>query len=274
MKKFLILFIILLSSVCINSSPFQIVSQEDELKVYNNLSKIIYTFEGEEDYVYTDKTGIASDTWVVFFHSFTGNARELYRSHIYKDLWISTIRGSEYGSVSMNIFGDSFMAGNTPRACHYMIHYLKDRYNVKRFVFAGASMGGFCALRYAQLYPEDVFCVIAISPNTYMKSMFCDRLQNLFGDALAKSRDKFFPTDESVKECNINDKAYKLTMPVFLAYSREDEMISAYETDEFVKRLNWNYKFKYIRYNAGTHFQTFSKGFADGWDWFLQYISK
>lgn len=273
MKKIYIVLILCFVIAELYAFPLKILSHNEELKVYNNLDRIDYIFEGMEDYAYIDRLGIGSDTWAVYFHSMTGNARELYRSHIYHDLWISKIRGAGMGSVSVNICGDSFLAPKVARSCHYMIHYIKEKYGVKKFVFMGASMGGFCALRYGELYPQDVSCIIAIAPNGDLKSMFAPKKDFIFAEAAEKSRKKFFPKEENVQKWNLYDDAEKLNMPVFLAISREDEMVPVSQCDRFAHLMKHNCKFKYVRYDYGTHFQIFSKGFADGFEWY-QYGGK
>ncbi|MBQ0105004.1 MAG: alpha/beta fold hydrolase, partial [Armatimonadetes bacterium] len=222
MKKLFFVFLLSFSVCVVFAFPLKIISCEPEQKVYNNLDKIVYSFEGKEDYAYIDRLNAESDVWAVYFHSFTGNARELFRSHIYQDLWIRNIREEKMGVLDMNIYGDSFMVPWVARSCHYMVSYIREKYGVKKFVFMGASMGGFCALKYAELYPRDVSCVIAVSPNSDMEYMFRDKKDFIFAEAVQSAKEEFFRDEDLIKKWNLYDNCRKLTMPVFLCHSRED----------------------------------------------------
>lgn len=269
MKKLYFLIFLIFISLNVYSAPLKIVSEEDELNVFNNLLKVTYSFEGAEDYAYIDKANIDSDTWVVYFHSYGGNARELVRSHVYHDLWINAIRDAKIGALDINMFGDSFFCPLAQRGSHYLVQWAKEKYHIKKLIFIGSSMGAFCALRYGEIYPEDADCIIAISPLSSLNDFIKRKDFVNLGDSLNQNLKKFFPGKDSFEEYNLYDRAKNLSMPVYICHSREDEIVPISQSDKLAHLMKFNNKFKYKRFEKGNHIDTFSFGFTDAWEWYL-----
>lgn len=277
----LTLLVILSMVFCVRAEPkaFEVVSFEaapNPNSSENELTKFRFTYQGREDYAIIEPTD--SKTWVVFFHSFGGDALELYTSPLIHPLWIDTIRNSGFGLVSFQTYGNSWMSPFTADAVHLALDVIREKYQVKDFIFVGGSMGGSAVLTYCVRYPADVSAALAMCPVSDIKTQY-DGIQDGLepGISIKKAIESFYGETEATQKdgfllSSVQQNADKLVMPLVIAHGGADGLILVSQSDTLADLLKDKADFKYFRYPDGDHFLPSVQGFKDSWPWLIEQI--
>jgi len=244
-----------------------------------NLVKFQFVYKGKEDHAIVDPTDSA--IWVVFFHSFGGDALELYKSPLLHPQWIEAIKASGFGLISFETYGNSWMSPFTADAIHLAIDAIRKKYHVKRFIFVGASMGGSGVLTYCVRYPSDVFAALAMCPASDIESYYAG-IRNKVDPtsvAITNSIERSFGENSEAKKdgfslSSVQRNATKLTMPLVIAHGGADPLIPVSQSDSLSSLLNDKADFRYFRYPDGDHFYPSIQGFKDSWPWLIELIKQ
>jgi len=283
MKALTLTFLIGLTSILPvkgESSAFRVISFDpisNPVTPSDELIKFQFAYQGRADYAILEPTELK--TWVVFFHSFGGDAFELYKSPLLHPQWIDMIRASGFGLVSFETYGNSWMAPFTADAIHQALEVIREKYQVNHFIFVGASMGGSAVLAYSVRYPSDVFAALAMCPASDIGSYYESLPTNPKPTAasIMSSIEEFYGNTASLRENGFNSSSAqknseKLVMPLVIAHGTDDSSIPVSQSDELAARLQDKTDFKYFRYSGGDHYHPSIQGFRDSWPWLMEQI--
>lgn len=278
---------LLMTSLLMNVLPmravaddFRVISSESFVLAdspYEGLTKMRFSHRGEEDHAIIDRSD--SRTWVVFFHSFGGDALEIFQSPLIHPQWINAIKAEGYGLVSFQTYGNSWMSPRTADAVHRVLEVIRQDYGVERFIFIGGSMGGSAVLIYCVRYPEDVFAALAMCPVSEMESHYAKSVENpdssfymrrwpierYYGESETEQKESFAIN-------SVQRNVHRLTMPLVIAHGDADRMIPVSQSDELAHLLKDKRDFRYIRYENGDHFLPSVQGFKEAWPWLMEQI--
>jgi len=242
------------------------------------VEKLIFTSVGREDYAFIRPT--TAKTWVVFFHSYGGDASEIFTSPLIHPLWLDAVTAQGYGLVSFNTYGVSWMPPWVAKSAHDALAAIRRHYGVDRFLFIGGSMGASSVLTYSIAYPQDVFAALAMCPVTDIGAHWSDSLAHPDPEYFMKrwAVDDFYSSSEEEREqafraSSVVDHANKLMMPVVISHCADDSWIPVYHSDRLAARLHGKVDFRYFRYERGGHFEPSLRGFRDAWPWLIRHIS-
>ena len=246
-----------------------------------NINKLEFVYDGKSDYALIDNQNSKSKTWVVFFHSFGANAEEIFTSELIHPSWKKLIEQQKFGLIAFNTYGNSWMAPFVADAIHNVLIQVKKEYKIDKLVFVGGSMGGSNVLIYSVRYPKDVQAALAMCPVTNVEQHYKELIKNprQFSEIMLKAYNDFY--GESKKERNtalslnnVQKNYKKLTMPVLISHSADDDVISVTMSDGLAKLLYRKNDFKYFRYENGGHSFPSQKGFIDCWDYYIEKYDK
>lgn len=125
------------------------------------------------------------------------------------------------------------------------------------FCVAGASYGGYAALRAAVMAPDQVACVVAFAPVTHPSSELGQARQ--YGDFLAYDfwgqymGDLLF-SREDAERVSIMSNARSLTMPVLLLHGTEDSVVPIEASDSLNRVMRGQDNLDYVQLEEETHF--------------------
>ena len=125
------------------------------------------------------------------------------------------------------------------------------------FCVAGASYGGYAALRAAVMAPDQVACVVAFAPVTHPSSELGEARH--YGDFLAYDFWEQYMGDliysrEDAERVSILNNARSLTMPVLLLHGTEDSVVPMDASDSLNRAMRGQDNLDYVRLEGETHF--------------------
>jgi len=267
------------SDLCINSNK----KYDTTVESMKNVNRLDFTYNNKSDYALIDNTNKDSKTWVVFFHSFGGDAAEIFTSELIYPSWLNLINKEKFGLIAFNTYGNTWMAPSVADAIHNVLMGVKYKYKVNKFIFIGGSMGGSSVLIYTVRYPKDVYGAIAMCPVTNVEEQYKNTTERpnefLYSDVIAKSFVEFYgDTKEKRQEAfdlnNATKNYKKFTMPLLIAHCADDPAISVDMVDKFAELMKNKKDFKYTRYDTGGHTRPSTEGFITSWDYYLKHFYK
>jgi len=264
---------------CSNDAPdlFQTISilpYAIPTQTSTDLEALRYQYCGQEDYAILAPSD--STTWVVYFHSYGGNALEIFNSPLIHPLWLDAVKRAGFGLASFDTFGDSWMAPYAADAIHNALSVIKQRYPIKKLIFIGGSMGGSSVLIYSTRYPQDVTAALAMCPVSDIGTHYEQSRNHPDPDYYMKSWpiERHYGASEALRKeafqlNSVIQNAHKLTMPLVISHGTGDTWIPVSHSDHLATLLTGRKDFKYFRYPDADHFFPSVQGFKDSWPWIL-----
>ena len=278
--KFILLTVICFLSVMAYCSDFEILSVRKDMAVPGHPEKIEFSFKGDRDWCYFDKSHAKDfETIVVYCHSYGGDGGEIYTSELIYPLWTDTLYSHRLPFLALNIYGNSYMGPKVAQSVHTLLQYIKKEYRTKRFIFVGGSHGGTCTLIYTGLYPEDVYCAVALcpAPDLEEKYKFVSEDTSDLSRLMKESFDTFYNDGKgNIRENLIKNNPTRHTenydFPLFLAHAEDDNIADIKLTDGFAEKFINKKDFKYVRYETGGHYRPSTDGWTEAWRRLEKYL--
>lgn len=166
----------------------------------------------------------------------------------------STGYGLEFQQAGYGEFGDKMVQDLIDGARHLQAEGLA---NPGQYCVAGASYGGYAALRAAVMAPEEVGCVVAFAPVTNPQGMLSE--ERRMGSFIAFHFWEQYMGDlvwdeETANRVSILQQAYQLTMPVLVLHGEEDGIVEIGESDALRSLMRREETFEYEALEGETHF--------------------
>lgn len=218
----------------------------------------------------------SSDTWVVFVHGHGSGGDQLFTRPDMRDSWLPDVRKRGLGILTVNVRGNSWMCPSAARDVNCVLGYAREKWGVKKFVFASGSMGATSNLIYAVLHPEDVAGVVALCPATDLSGYhaWCEKSTSPIAQEIAKTIERFYggrlKDRRSVYAAHsAMANAAKLRMPVYVCHGNADAIIPVSQSRQLVGRMGDTASFAYVEIPDGDHEAPLGS-FAEGFDWVLR----
>ena len=237
---------------------------------FSDLLKVDYVLSGKktEWAIYFDPNKHELiDSWVCVFHGHGSDVTQLFIRDDMKNNWLPKFIEEKTGVICFNTLGNSWMSPETASAIHNILVFVKNKYDVKKFIFVGGSMGGSGVLSYGVQYPEDVSSIISMCPTTDIGDYSRNINTGVFKD-IADAIELFYKSDYSskFKKVSVLENYKKLTMPVFITHTSGDEIIPVKYSDDLTKKFFDKKHFFYYRTDGGNHDTTIVDGFLKDWN--------
>lgn len=236
-----------------------------------------YQYYGQEDHAVIHPSDSA--TWVVYFHSYGGNALEIFNSPLIHPLWLDAVKTAGFGLISFDAFENSWMAPYAADAIHAALSIIRKRYKIKNLIFIGGSMGGSGVLIYSIRYPQDVMAALAMCPVSDIGTHYEQSRNHPDPDYYMKNWPvaRHYGATEALRNDafrinSVRQNAHRLTMPLVISHGTGDTWIPVSHSDHLATLLSGKKDFKYFRYPDADHFLPSVQGFKDSWPWLLHQI--
>ncbi len=203
-----------------------------------------------------------SRIWVVVIHGHGSNGDQLFRRPDVRNGWLPLFCERKWGIITPNLRDNGWMSPDASSDLKELLTFVRQRWDVEKFVFASGSMGGTSNLIYAVLHPEDVAGVVALCPATDLVSYlnWCKEHKDT-NSIIADIRDAIFSaykgTPETMPEVYKKHSAllnvHKLNMPVFIAHGTKDLIIPVSQSRQLVGAIYNNPIFCYREIPLDNH---------------------
>jgi dipeptidyl aminopeptidase/acylaminoacyl peptidase len=126
-----------------------------------------------------------------------------------------------------------------------------------RYCVAGASYGGYAALRAAIMAPDEVACVVSFAPVTNPVSLLGE--QRRYGTFIAYDFWEQYMGDiafdrEQARRISVVNDASRLTMPVLVMHGTEDSVVPIEASEALARSMSADQPFDYVELEGETHF--------------------
>lgn len=201
-----------------------------------DLQRVDYTScrDGLHDWALVRPPADETAPLVVVLHGHGSGGDQLWvRKDLREKRW-PFFEQSDYGIVSPNLRGNAWMGPDAASDLRGLIATMLDRWGKRPVVLTGGSMGGTGALIFSVLYPEVVSAVVALCPATepalyhrwcregpHEKAVvgeIADAIEAAYGGT-PDERPELYHRHSAL------GRAYRLSMPIYLAHGTEDDVI-------------------------------------------------
>ncbi len=241
------------------------------------VERIAYTsaIDGHDDWGLI-LPGTRSD-WVVMIHGHGSRGDQLFTRPDLRDDWLPDFRRRGLGILTVNLRGNAWMSPAAAADLHALLGMIRERYHVRRFVFASGSMGGTSNLIYAVLHPEDVAGVVALCPATDLASyvQWCRLraepavLQEIADAIVAAYGSPSEDRPQAYARHSAMTNAERLTMPVCIVHGARDVVIPVEQSRALAAKLSGRPSIHYRELPEGDH-ETPLRHMSWALDWVLR----
>lgn len=218
----------------------------------------------------------SSDTWAVNIHGHGSGGDQIFTRPDLRDNWLPQIKKHGLGLLTFNLRGNAWMCPAAASDVHNILGFVRQKWDVKKFIFAGGSMGGSSNLIYAVVHPEDVAGVVALCPATDLQSYYtwCRKSALPIVQEIADAIERSYggkPKDQPriYSKHSIIENATNLKMPVFVCHGTADAFIPISQPRSLVGRMGNSTSFTYVEIPDGNHDAPLA-AFGQGLDWVLR----
>lgn len=229
--------------------------------VPDNVLKVEYISgkDGLGDWAYV-LPNVCTDIWIVNIHGHGSTGDQLYTRKDIRNFWLPKFLKYGLSILTPNLRGNAWMSPCAADDLHDLIEFLKLKYDAKKFIFYGGSMGGTSNLIYAILHPHDVNAVVSLGAATDLTSywQWCKKQQMpiLLEIACAISY-SYGGRPEDVPEIyglhSVLHNTKNLSMPVYISHGIKDAIIPVDQVRQIKGKLKFNKNFLYNEIEGGDH---------------------
>lgn len=217
-----------------------------------------------------------SDVWVVHIHGHGSHGDQVFTRPDIRGRWFPAYKKHGFGILGVNLRDNAWMSPKAAQDLHDLLGYVRNAYNVRKFLLVSGSMGGTSNLIYAGVHPEDVAGVVALCPASDLSSYYAwcrkrnagvikeiaDAIEQAYGTTPQKNP-KLYAYHSAWKN------AAKLKMPVFVCHGTADDLIPVSQSRILASAMANAPAFVYTEVPDGNHDSPLSTGFDAGFNWIL-----
>jgi pimeloyl-ACP methyl ester carboxylesterase len=200
--------------------------------------------------------------WLVYIHGHGSTGDQLFTRPDVVAGRLLPMRELGLPILSVNLRGNAWMGPEAVADLHAVLEWCRNRYGVREFHFASASMGGTSNLIYAVRHPGDVASVAAGCPATDLAAYhrwlaarrdnggIRDQIRTAIEAAYGGTPDQ---RPEVYTQHSVLGNAQRLTMPVFLDHGAADGLIPVEQSRALAQACGDRAGFAYTEYPGGDH---------------------
>ncbi|MFW5798149.1 MAG: alpha/beta hydrolase family protein [Planctomycetota bacterium] len=200
------------------------------------LQRVDYTSccDGLHDWALVRRPASGTAPMVVVLHGHGSGGDQLWvRQDLREKRW-PFFEQSDFGIVSPNLRGNAWMGPAAAADLSGLVAVMLEHWGARPVILDGGSMGGTGALIFSVLYPEVVSAVVALCPATELAfyHRWCrdePHEKAVVGEIADAIEAAYGGTPDDQPELyhrhSALGRAYRLSMPVYLAHGTEDDVI-------------------------------------------------
>lgn len=199
--------------------------------------------------------------WVVVIHGHGSHEDQLYTRPDIRANWLPAIRETGAGILTPNLRDNAWMSPAATRDLRDLLVAIRAQFGATHFVFFSGSMGGSSNLSYAVQHPEDVTALVALgaAPDPARYAAWCrafpdHSIPRQIGSAIESAYGgppETNPVPYADRAAPL--KAFRLTMPIFLAHGARDALMPVDGSRALAHALRNHASFQYLEIADGNH---------------------
>ena len=195
-----------------------------------------------------DTTSNRSDgLWCVYLHGGGSTGCQLFER--FGKSIVPLLLERNLGILSPNYRGSfSYMCPEALEDTRILLDHVRKKYNAKKFLFIGGSMGGAAVLTYSSLHPEDVAACVALCPIVDFPSFIEGSV--IYGPRV---KDAYKNDAKALERHSALRNTDHLTMPVYVVHGEKDHTIPVDQPRRLKEKLAAKRDFVYVEIPWGDH---------------------